>query len=247
MAPRQAGKSRCIMIVGASRGLGAAFAAGLGDPGDRLLLVSRTRPERGAEDGIEREWVRADLCHRQTPRALARAIGRGALDALIMNAGVWEQDAFTPRYSFARQSEAATRRIIEVNLTSLILCTGALLPALRRSRNPKVVVIASISALDNANAGEVAYTATNFARRGVVHALRETLRKDRIQVTSLNPGTIASTESPYAAGLDAAIRATHGRLVPMHDLVALLRCVLRLSRATCVKEIDVPALADPAV
>jgi hypothetical protein len=30
----------------------------------------------------------------------------------------------------------------------------------------------------------------------------------------------------------------------MHDLVALVRCVLTLSRATVVKEVDVPALGD---
>jgi len=42
------------MIVGASRGLGAAFAAGLPEPGDRLLLVSRKRPDLDERDGVER-------------------------------------------------------------------------------------------------------------------------------------------------------------------------------------------------
>jgi hypothetical protein len=71
------------------------------------------------------------------------------------------------------------------------------------------------------------------------------LRRDRIPVTAINPGTIATVESPYAAGRAAAIRATRGSMIPMHDLVELLRAVLRTSRATCVKEIDVPATADP--
>lgn len=232
------------MIVGASRGLGAAFAAGLADPGDRLLLVSRKRPDLGGRDDAERQWVRADLSRPDAPRLLARAVGRGALDVLVWSAGIWEKDAFTPRYSFEPQPEGTTRRLVEVNLTAAILGVQALLPALRRSRNPKVVVIASLSGREGRTGREVASAATNFARRGLAHALRESLQRHRIPVTCINPGSIATVESPYAAGRAAAIRATKGTMIPMHDLVDLLRAVLRTSRATCVQEIDIPAMAD---
>jgi len=241
MSARGAGRN--LMIVGASRGLGAAFSAGLPDPGDRLWLVSRTRPEQ-PPDGIVRRWVRADLTRREAPRTLARAVGKDVLDVLIYNAGIWEEPAFTRGYRFEARPVSETRRIVEVNLTAAILCIQALLPALRRSRNPKLLVIASLSGVDNATGPEVAFTATNFARRGLVHALREALRRDRIPVTVVNPGVIASTESPWQDGRAAALRRTRGRMLPMHDLVDLLRAVLRTSRATCVKEIDVPALLD---
>jgi short-subunit dehydrogenase len=198
----------------------------------------------GASDGVQRYWIQADLTRATTPARLAREFVRKPLDVLIYNAGIWEETAFTRRYRFEDRPARETRRIVEVNLTAAILCVQALLPALRRSDNPKLVIIASTSGLDNVRAGEVAFTATNFARRGLVHALREGLRKDRIPVTAVNPGTIASVESPFADGREAAIRRTRGRMLPMHDLVDLLRAVLRTSRATCVKEIDVPALAD---
>ena len=233
--------------MGASRGLGAALAEGLADPGDTLLLVSRTRPALASRDGIERSWVRLDIAKRDAATKLARAVGRRPLDVLIWNAGIWEKDAFTRRYSFDRQPAGATRRIVEVNLTAAILGVQALLPALRRSSNPKLVVIASLWGREGMKGPEVAFAATNFGRRGMVHALREALRRDRIPVTAVNPGTIATTESPYSAGRAAAIRATRGRMVPMHDLVDVLRAVLRTSRATCVKEIDVPATAEPQV
>jgi NAD(P)-dependent dehydrogenase (short-subunit alcohol dehydrogenase family) len=235
---------RAIMIVGASRGLGAAFAAGLPEPGDRVLLVSRKRPDLGVQDGVELRWVTADLSRPDAPRLLARSLGRRALDVLVWNAGIWEKEAFTPRYRFESQPEEVTRRLVEVNLTAAILGVQALLPALRRSRNPKVVIIASLSGREGTTGREVAFAATNFARRGLVHALRENLRRDRIPVTCINPGTIATVESPYAAGREAAIRATRGTMIPMHDIVELLRAVLRTSRATCVQEIDIPAMAD---
>jgi NAD(P)-dependent dehydrogenase (short-subunit alcohol dehydrogenase family) len=235
---------RTIMIVGASRGLGAAFAAGLPDAGDRLLLVSRKRPDLDGRDGVERQWVKADLSRPDAPRLLAGAVGRRALDVLVWSAGIWEKDAFTARYRFDSQPTSVTRRLVEVNLTAPLLGVQAVLPALRRSRNPKVVVIASLSGREGTSGPEVAFAATNFGRRGLVHALRESLRKHRIPVTSINPGTIATVESPYAAGRDAAIRATKGTMIPMHDIVDLLRAVLRTSRATCVQEIDIPAMAD---
>jgi NAD(P)-dependent dehydrogenase (short-subunit alcohol dehydrogenase family) len=235
---------RTMMIVGASRGLGAAFAADLPEAGDRMLLVSRRRPDLEERNGVERQWVKADLSRPEAPRLLARAVGRRTLDVLVWSAGIWEKDAFTPRYRFESQPASATRRLVEVNLTAALLGVQALLPALRRSRNPKVVVIASLSGREGTSGREVAFAATNFARRGLVHALRESVRKDRIPVTCINPGTIASVESPYAAGRQAAIRATKGTMIPMHDLVDLVRAVLRTSRATCVEEIDVPAMAD---
>jgi short-subunit dehydrogenase len=238
---------RRIMIVGASRGLGAAFAAGLGDPGDELLLVSRKRPDLTGLDGVTRRFVKADLSRPSAALTLARAVGRRPLDVLVWNAGIWEKDAFTSRYSFQAQPRADTRRIVEVNITAALLGVQALLPAMRRSRNPKLIVIASQWGREGSQGPEAAFVATNFARRGLVHALRAALRPDRIPVTALNPGTIATVESPYAAGRQAALRATKGRMIPMHDLVELLRAVLRTSRATCVKEIDVPALADPTL
>jgi short-subunit dehydrogenase len=241
MSARRAGRN--LMIIGASRGLGAALSAALPDPGDLLWAVSRKRPA-ARSDGVARRWVRADLARPAAARKLARAVGREPLDVLVYNAGIWEGTGFTPRYRFAARPARETRRIVEVNLTAAILCIQALLPALRRSRNPKLIVIASLSGLDNGCGREVAFTATNFARRGLVHALREELRADRIPVTAVNPGTIASVESPWEDGRAAAIRRTRGRMLPMHDLVGLLRAVLRTSRATCVKEIHVPALAD---
>ena len=236
-----------MMIVGASRGLGAAFARDLGDPGDELLLVSRTAPDLDASDGVERRWVEADLSRPGASRILARAVGRRALDVLVWSAGIWEKDAFTRRYSFRSQPQADTRRIVEVNLTAALLGVQALLPALRRSRNPKLIVIASLWGREGSQGPEAAFVSTNFARRGLVHALRAELRRYRIPVTAVNPGTIATVEPPYAAGRQASLRATQGRMIPMHDLVELLRAVLRTSRATCVKEIDVPAMADPTL
>jgi len=52
----------------------------------------------------------------------------------------------------------------------------------------------ALSGLDNFPAREVANSASKFGLRGVVHALREELRQDRIAITIINPGNIATPE-----------------------------------------------------
>jgi short-subunit dehydrogenase len=121
-----------ILIVGASRGLGAAFSAGVPDPDDTVWLVSRTRPELEREDGVARHWIEADLTSNDASRRISDGLLGQPLDVLIYNAGIWERDGFTPDYSFERVDDAETERIVAINLTSAIACVRAVLPNLRR-------------------------------------------------------------------------------------------------------------------
>ena len=80
-------------------------------------------------------------------------------------------------------------------------------------------------------------------RRKLAQALRQSLRSDGISITCINPGSIC-TSLPYEQGRDAVLRRYGKEMLPMHDLVALGRCVRQLSAATQVSEIDVPAMGD---
>ncbi len=130
--------------------------------------------------------------------------------------------------------------MLKVNLLGSIRLTKALLPALRRSDNPKVVFMGSTSGRDNSSGREVAYAASKFGLRGVAHALRAELRPQRIGVTVINPGDVGTPEVLDSLEPGAFER---GAAVPMDDLLAVLDCVLSVSRATCVKEIDLPPMS----
>ena len=225
-----------ILITGASQGLGDAFARGLGRLGDSLWLVSRNLPPSlQLEDGVMRHWLEADLSGAGVHAQLAASLPP-VLDAVIHNAGIWESTAFSSRYNFEQISETETRAVLEVNLIAPILLTQALLPKLRGSSNPKIVLIGSINGLENASMPEVAYSASKFGLRGVAHALREHLRSEQIGVTVLNPGSIAWDENLEREDL----------ILPA-DIVRLVRAVLETSRRTVVKEIDLPAMQDGQV
>ncbi len=220
-----------ILITGASKGLGEAFAKYLGRADDVLYLVSRSRPQTLLlEDGVSRIWLEADLTHLGAAQKIAAQVPQ--LDVIIHNAGTWESTAFSQNYEFETVPEAETRAIFELNLIAPILLTQALLPVLRDSSNPKIVLIGSTNGLENSGMQEVAYNASKFGLRGMAHGLRETLRQERIGITIINPGTI---------GWDGNARDF---LIPPKDIVQLTRTVLELSRESVVKEIDMPAMQD---
>lgn len=78
---------------------------------------------------------------------------------------------------------------------------------------------------------------------GITHALREYVRKDAIAVTCINPGELAA-EIPYEEGAEKAIAEYDGTRIPVQDIVALVKCIVNLSKVACIKEIHVPAITD---
>jgi NAD(P)-dependent dehydrogenase (short-subunit alcohol dehydrogenase family) len=207
-----------------------------------VWLVSRGRPDLDDRDGVRRVWIEADLSVSKAGPIVASAVGDTPLDVVIYNAGIWEHNAFQDSYDFMRVDDAETERIIAVNLTSAITCIRALLPNLRKAAGAKLIFIGSTSGLDNSSGREVAYAASKFGLRGATHALRENLRADGIAVTCLNPGNIGTIA--VERGVVSARPHESREMIPPQDLVALVKCVVALSNASCVKEINVMAMTD---
>jgi 3-oxoacyl-[acyl-carrier protein] reductase len=223
---------KTILVAGASRGIGLAVAEHLASQSDRLLTVSRTAAPIG-------EWIQADLSNLTGVETVLKAIGDDHLDALLYMGGTWETHAFTSQYSFEDCSDADIAQVIAVNLMAPIRLVKALLPALRRSDNPKIIFMGALSGRDNFPGREVANSASKFGLRGVVHSLREELRSQQISVTVINPGNVGTPEVMADLAADDLLG---GEAIPLIDLLSIVDCILSLSRATCVKEIDVPAM-----
>lgn len=231
------------LIVGASRGLGALFARELPRSGDTAWLVSRSQPDLSSHDGVQRMWIQADLAAPGIGAHIAAHIGDHALDVCLYNAGVWEKGAFTDQYNFEQDSSIDIERLIAINLTAAITTVQKVLPQLRRSTNATILFIGSHSGLDNSSQPEVANTASKFGLRGITHALREVVRKDAIAVTCLNLGNVGTiTYKDDTIHLEPVEEGYQG--IPPADLIQMLRCIFALSRGTCVKEIDLSAIAD---
>ena len=221
-----------IIVVGASRGVGAAVAEHILPRTKKLITVSRTTSIA--------DWIEADVSTKAGIVKISKAVGNSPLDALLYMGGTWESEAFTSNYSFEDCSDRDLENVITVNLLAPIRLVKSLLPALRQADNPKIIFMGALSGLDNFPAREVANTASKFGLRGAVHALREELRYDRIAVTIINPGNIGTPE--VLEDLRQAGQP-ETNAIPLSDLLSVIDCVLSLSRSTCIKEIQIPAMS----
>lgn len=233
------------LIFGASRGLGAAFSTGLPTSGDKVWLISRSKPAWliEASQAVNYEWIETDLSQSSCVDQIKQKIREDPVDLLLYNAGIWESTAFTDSYNFEKVDPHENQRIMQVNLLSAIDLVQVLLPNVRKANQGKIIIIGSTSSLPNIGAPEVAYTASKFGLLGLVHSLREVARPDNIAVTCINPGLIATEitleEEPKEL---PSYDGRHG--MPVSDLVKLVQTIMSLSPHCCVKEVNIPAMRD---
>lgn len=215
---------RHVIVAGASRGLGAEVARHCRAAGDRVVSLSRNPSPHG-------DWLCCDLADPAQIAALGSTIA-DPVDALIVVAGIWEDQAFSPDYSLAGSSADEITRILAINLQAPILLAKALEPRLRGGR---ILLIGSTSGLDHVGTPEVAYNASKAGLRGAAQALAQALKGQGIAVAILNPGDIG-TEDVLAAKRDGTMRDEAS--LPMSDLLAAIDLAMRLSPASSFCEID---------
>lgn len=165
--------------------------------------------------------------------------------------GTWETDpftsaftsGFTSRYNFETGSDADLEWVITVNLLAPIRLIQRWLPALRRSPNPKIVLMGALSGRDNFPGHEVANSASQFGLPWYMPCAKSCDR-NKLPPPSSIQAMHQSRQCGQArsfGGLSSG--ATRwGAAIPLADLLNILDGVLSLSRATCLKEIDMPAL-----
>lgn len=228
-----------ILVIGASRGLGRALVEGLAADNE-LIGVSRSRPA-GLDERIQ--WIEADMAD---PLRAVESIARQApqqLDAVLYNLGIWEERAFEDDYSFLDDSDAQILEMVNVNISATLLLLKRLVPRLLGSAKPQLILTGSTSALAQSGRPEVTFGASKFALKGIGETLREGFRQQRLAVTSLQLGYL-NTEDPLSTPLAEAARRGDGQLIPVHDVVSLVRTLLSLSDASYVRELVLPAIAD---
>ncbi len=219
---------KTVVVVGGSRGIGAAVAKHLDESGYQVFSVARTQVAAG-------EWIQADLSSAEGASTVARALGDEVIDALLYMGGTWEQGAFTSDYSFLRSSDAETRNVVAVNLIAPIELTRSLADNLAQAKNPRALYIGALSGLDQSATQEVANTASKFGLRGAVQSLRLALVNKGIGFTVINPGNV-ETEEVLDDIREGRFEAQTP--IPMSDLLSAIDWLLSLSPNVEVGDIN---------
>lgn len=232
-----------IVIVGASKGLGRAFVSGLGGQEDTIFGVARRQPSLFAHEAGHVHWITADMS--QPLQAISHIVQAlpPVVDVLIYNLGLWEAQAFSEDYDFAEDDDLAIMAMVNSNVTATILLIKRLLPQLLASARPRIILTGSTSALRQSGRPEVTFGATKMALNGIADALREGYRHHKLAVTTLQLGYL-NTDDDLSVPLAEAALHGEGVTIPVHDVVMLTNSLLRLSEASFVRELCLPAILD---
>jgi NAD(P)-dependent dehydrogenase (short-subunit alcohol dehydrogenase family) len=179
---------RSVLVTGASTGIGRATALRLDAAGWQVFAGVRKESDADSLRDAGSERIAplildiTDAGQIATAAAQVEAESEGGLDGLVNNAGVAIPG---PLETLAIDD---FRRQIEVNMTSHVAVTQALLPAIRTARG-RIVFISSIG-------GRVAlpltgaYHAAKFGIEAVGDVFRQELRPWGVSVSIVEPGSI---------------------------------------------------------
>jgi 3-oxoacyl-[acyl-carrier protein] reductase len=188
--------SRAVLVTGGSRGIGAAIAYAFAAAGERVAVHyggARSAAEAVVAglpgDGhvaVQAELADADAVRRMVDEA---AGALGGLDVLVNNAGVYLDNEIDEDDYEAWQ--AAWRRTLDVNLVGPANVTWCAVRHLRRRGGGRIVNVSSRGAF-RGEPRHLAYGASKGALNSFTQSLAKGLGKDRIVVTGIAPGFVAT-------------------------------------------------------
>lgn len=191
---------KVALVTGGSKGLGKAMARGLVEAGAEIVIASRHENElqsalKEIVDGSNRKghYIVADMNKREDVKRLAKtALERaGRVDILVNNAGTNVPQAID------QIRDEDWDRVLELNLSSIMVLTRALAPQMKERRWGRIVHISSIMGFVSKE-GRNIYSATKSALVGFARASALDLGEFGITVNCLAPG-------PFLTDLPASV------------------------------------------
>lgn len=231
---------KIVIITGASSGIGAETARALHAVGSHPVLAARRgeRIQRLATDLGGALAVETDVTD---PAARARLVEatlerHGRIDGLVNNAGI------SLNGPLDRVDADELRRVLDLNVVSVVTMTQAVLPTMRAQGAGRIVNISSGSTRRTA-VGLGAYAATKSALNMLSAVWREELQPDGIAVSLLLPSMTATEFGDETFKLGVEVRPGVFPQTPRYVAGVILRML-----CTGEERVDIlPGPEDPAL
>lgn len=184
-------KGKTAIVTGATAGIGREIALTFAKQGAKVAVFG-THPERGQEvvdaikaQGGEGVFIPVDISKTDAVEAsVQQAVEKlGHVDILVNNAGI------TKDQLMLKMTEEDWDTVLDINLKSCYNTCKALMRAMLKARQGKIINISSVVGLTG-NAGQVNYAASKSGMIGFTKALAQEVAKRGITVNCIAPGFI---------------------------------------------------------
>ena len=187
-------KEKKVLVTGGASGIGEAITRELASRGASVMIHYYSSGEKA--EALAREiqtaggivlTCQADLSNEGDVKKLVSRIGNewANLDVLINNAG-----DLVGRRSLEDLDMDFYRKVMSVNLDSMILVTREALPLLKKSGCSSVVNLASLAGRKGGHAGSLVYSTAKGAVLTFTRSLSVELAEYGVRVNAVAPGLI---------------------------------------------------------
>jgi 3-oxoacyl-[acyl-carrier protein] reductase len=209
-----------VLVTGGSRGIGRAVAEALSSAGARVAVNYRS--DEASANGLVKDLRAAggeamalagDVADPDEARQLVRDVvaAWGRLDAVVVNAGIWEED------EAGRGDLDVWDRTLAVNVRGAFLVADAAVPHLVETKGSLVFV--SSTAGQRGEARHSAYAASKGALISYTKSLAAELGPKGVRVNCVAPGWVETDLTAGALG-DPAARREIEAAIPLRRVAA---------------------------
>ena len=212
-------KNQCILITGASSGIGQSCAHLFAEAGAKLILAARRKEKlQILADTLQKKYQIQTLLlclDVQDPQAVTTAIEGlpvpwKAIDVLINNAGL--SRGLDKQYEAPRQD---WEEMIDTNIKGLLYMSRAVVPGMVKREHGHIVNIGSIAGRQTYSGGSV-YCATKAAVKSLSEGLKIDLIGTPIRVTNIEPGLVETEFSNVRfRGDDDKANSVYTGMIPL--------------------------------
>jgi len=177
---------KVAIVTGAASGIGRAIAEAFAEEGASVAVADRNEVgAREVADAIGGLAIHVDVTDEAAVQQMADRTNTelGGIDVLVNNAGIDTVSALVD------MSLEMWQQMMDVNLTSLFLCTRAVLPTMIEQRSGRIINMGSQLGLDGTGT-MVHYCAAKSGVHGFTRALAYELAPHGINVNAIAPGPI---------------------------------------------------------
>lgn len=181
-------EGKVAIITGGAQGMGETHARKFVSEGAKVVITDILEDvgiELKTELGDNVKFIRHDVTKSEDwAHVIAETEATfGPINVLVNNAGIG------PVVPFEEMTEQFYRNVVDINQVSVFLGMKHVIHSMRKGKGGSIVNISSVAAFA-ASEGQMAYSASKWAVRGMTKVAALELAKFNIRVNSVHPGMV---------------------------------------------------------